>query len=115
MHALGRQSWTTSLGRLATSAVAGAALVLPFAALEWRLGGGFPEGVPLALFLALWLLAIGFLLAAWSLARDVRSDGGTRLLVRRWTTAAVALVLAALWIILVRDQMPCFLGVPNCD
>ena len=27
----------------------------------------------------------------------------------------VALVLAAAWILIVIDQIPCFLGVPNCD
>lgn len=27
----------------------------------------------------------------------------------------LALTLAFLWVGLVSDQMPCFLGVPNCD
>jgi hypothetical protein len=29
--------------------------------------------------------------------------------------AALLLLIAFLWIALIRDGMPCFLGVPNCD
>lgn len=96
------------------AAAAGAALTLPFAALEWRLGGGFPQGVPLALYAALWVLASAVLGLAAVLLRRLQ-HGGRR--PGSWDLAAIAAIvlLAVLWATLVRDQLPCFLGVPNCD
>ena len=119
MQALAHRQGSTPSRRLTASLVAAAALVLPFAALEWY-NGGFADGVPFVLFGTLWLLAAAVLLLLWPLARDLRmetSDARSPLepLRRHWPALMVALLLAWLWASIVADQMPCFLGVPNCD
>ena len=102
--------------RLAACAVAGTALVVPLALLEWRAGGGFPTGVPVALFVTLWIVAVAACLLAWPAVRGLASaDADRRALLRSGIAVAGALLLAWFWISLVRDQWPCFMGVPNCD
>ena len=102
--------------RLGVSAVMGAVIVLPLVTMEWRAGGGFPAGVPIALFTVLWFLAVAFCLAAWPAVRRLEPRaGGWRVLPPAWAALALALLFALLWISLVRDQWPCFRGLPNCD
>jgi hypothetical protein len=65
------------------------------------------EGFPVALFVLLWMLPAG-------MTRSIISR-------RRSGAAGMALrvglvgLFAWLWVGLLIDQMPCFLGVPNCD
>jgi hypothetical protein len=83
-------------------------LVLPFMVLEVINRRSFDEGFPFPLFGSLWLLTLAFLLVLGSLARAV-SPGRSLL-------AVVSLIVIAwLWGGIVLDQLPCFLGVPNCD
>lgn len=98
--------------------VLGAALVLvgPFALLEiinapatW---GGFPT--------LLFLFMLGHAaIMVWLLAPVVRrvfqARGLEALGALHWTGAAVGMVLACAFAGVVMDQMPCFMGVPNCD
>lgn len=119
MQLLALAQGSTLSRRLTASLVAGAALVLPFAALEWY-NGGFAGGVPFVLFGTLWILAGAVLLLVWPLVRDFRMEasdarGPLGTLSRHWPALSIALLLATLWAGIVADQMPCFLGVPNCD
>ena len=82
-------------------AVAAFALVLPFVLLE-AVNRGVDRNFPVVLFALMWLLASAFV------AILMRPS-------RWWLRAALLIPIAAFWVGLVVDQMPCFLGVPNCD
>jgi hypothetical protein len=80
-----------------------------------EVSGGFPP-FPYPLFAMLWLLPFAVVFVATPLIRATRSGEGV--LARPVVLVARVgfLVLAVLlWVIIVNDQMPCFLGVPNCD
>ena len=90
-------------------------LVLPLMILEW-INLDLYSGFPVALFAVLWILPLVFTLSVAPIARGMRSERGAA---RSPATLLARLVLAAvaawMWVALVRDQLPCFLGVPNCD
>ncbi|MGH9722445.1 MAG: hypothetical protein ACRD8O_19715 [Bryobacteraceae bacterium] len=99
-----------------TATLVSTVLVAPFSYLELRYGTHNYSRFPYELFTILWLLAAAFILVAAPLVRAARARenllGRPGLLMVR----VVFLVFSALfWIGLVNDQMPCFLGVPNCD
>lgn len=83
---------------------------MPFLVLELVNRREFGEGFPVALFVLLWMLPAGFV-------------GMTRSMLSRGRSGAAGMALrvslvglfAWLWVGLLIDQMPCFLGVPNCD
>jgi len=103
--------------------VSGAALislltVVPFAILELRNNSGSRNfsHFPFPLFIFLWLLSIAFIIGGAPIVRTVRAGGS---LLAHPVTLLFRFVLLALlaiaWVGVIRDQMPCFLGVPNCD
>lgn len=101
--------------RFRTPALVGFALVLPFLILEVINRRGFHEDFPITLFGLLWLLPFSFVLIFMPLVRgpSARSRGlVARLLLPR---AVLLPFIAWFWISLTADQLPCFLGVPNCD
>ena len=91
-------------------------IVLPFMIMEVANRRIFNEEFPYSLFGFLWLLSLLFLITMMPLVRTVQA--GTSLL-----AAPVVLLLrvvflafiAWMWLSMVIDQMPCFLGVPSCD
>lgn len=94
-------------------------LVLPFMVLEFvnrRTFLEFPQSFPIPLFATMWLLAFAFV---YILTRVMRGEAAQANLVPalavRLLGIAVLGVIAYAWVGLVLDQMPCFLGVPNCD
>jgi hypothetical protein len=101
--------------RLAAPALFGAVLMLPFVTPEW-VNRGFGEDFPIVLFVVMWLLPAAAMVLLTPLVtrprapRDVVSNRFA--LVAR---VALAVAIAWFWVGLVQDQMPCFLGVPNCD
>ena len=105
---------TRVLRKLRTPALTSSALVLPFLVFESVNRRGFREGFPVALFGFLWLLTFTFVLLlpiVRSLSARTRY-GVPRLLIPR---AVLLIFIAWLWISVTADQLPCFLGVPNCD
>ena len=64
----------------------------------------------------MWILPLSLILIVMPLVRsrsvDKREPASPFSLLAR---AVLAILIAWLWVVLVRDQMPCFLGVPNCD
>ena len=102
--------------RLRLPAVVGFVLVLPFILLEAINSRGFAQGFPLVLFAILWFLPTAFALVVRPIMRNARA--GTTVLARPaslvLSVAGLALIAWA-WGSIVADQLPCFLGVPNCD
>ena len=90
--------------------------VLPFTVMELVNRRTFHEGFPFSLFIVLWLLPFIFLLILTPIVQKAREG-------RRLAENPVDLVfgiillvfIAIMWVNLLADQMPCFLGVPNCD
>lgn len=102
------------LRRLGTAAVASAATVLPFGILESMNRRGLPDAFPVALFVFLWLLPFSFALLLMPVVRALaarRRNPGARVLVG----AVLLIFIGWLWVSITVDQLPCFLGVPNCD
>jgi hypothetical protein len=91
-------------------------LVIPFMILELVHRRNFPESFPIVLFGLLWLLPMIFILTLMPIVRNVRAGNG---IVANPVILLVRVVLLSfivwMWFGIVLDQMPCFLGVPNCD
>ena len=99
-----------------TAAIVSSGLVLPFMILESVNGRNFPHDFPIVLFGLMWLMTLVFTVITLSFRRSLES--GTRTVVESigLMSKVVTLILIAwMWLSLVVDQMPCFLGVPNCD
>jgi hypothetical protein len=98
------------------AAVISSVLVLPFVILELVNRSGFNEGFPVVVFGLLWLLPMMFIVILTPIVQNARSGNSVLsnridLLIRVVLLGLIALAWAS-WVI---DQMPCFLGVPNCD
>ncbi len=102
--------WNTAMLAL----LASAAVVAPLLLMELRNQPASRVEFPAALFAVLWLLATGFFLVAIPAVRSLRSGLASNPMTLVWRAAAMGL-LGLNWASLVRDQLPCFLGVPNCD
>lgn len=94
----------------------GVLATLPFVALEWTNGGQFKDGIPYPVFIPMWFFASAFFSLLIPFVQDIRAR---RDLLQDKLTLSLRLLalvfLIWLWIGFVSDQMPCFLGVPNCD
>ena len=89
------------------AATLSAALLLPFIILEWRAREVVQSEWPYALFAFMFLLTFAFFLLGQVMPRASST--------KRILGGVAMLFVAAVWLRLVVDQMPCFLGVPNCD
>ena len=101
--------------RKVTPLLISAVLVAPFIVLEW-VNGGFHQGFPFVLFafMAAHALSIVLLLTpAYRRARAARTLGALHL--GHWAALVLAALLVYAYVSVVMDQLPCFLGVPNCD
>jgi hypothetical protein len=101
---------------LATPAIVASLVVLPFVILEAINTRGFSEGFPLALFVVMWLLPAAFTAVLTPILRRLRAGGRVAAHPGALVPRVLLLILIAwFWLSLVIDQLPCFLGVPNCD
>ena len=106
----------TRSARLRSPALISSLLVLPVMILELVNRRYFDEGFPIPLFVFLWLLPMIFTVRLMSILRDVRTGNRTMTNpIGLVVNAALLIFVAWLWIGTLIDQMPCFLGVPNCD
>ena len=106
----------TILTNLRSPALISLLIVLPFMILELVNRRNFNEGFPFPLFGFLWVLPIIFIVTLTPIVQTVRTGNSVMakpisLLLR----VALLLFIAWFWFGIVIDQMPCFLGVPNCD
>jgi hypothetical protein len=103
---------------LPPAGLAGLALTLPLLALELV---NSPTGEPSipelgVLYSVVWLLPTAFVLLLLPLARRFRASTRPPTSPLRLALGVPAMALIAIvWIALLIDQWPCFLGVPNCD
>jgi len=101
---------------LISAAIISLLLVLPFVILELVNRRDFPESFPIVLFGFLWLLPVAFIIILVPLVRNVRA--GNRMManpIHLLLKIACLALIALFWGGLLNDQLPCFLGVPNCD
>ena len=86
--------------------------MLPFAILELINRRNFSWEFPFPLFFVMWLLAAAFVLMMTPIVRNQRSAGmNLASIFRLMPRVAIVALIAWLWVGLVADQMPCFLGV----
>jgi hypothetical protein len=71
------------------------------------------QNFPIMLFVILWLLPFLFILILFPAIRQLRTDHIACLSLSM--KLIMLLFLAMFWTGPLIDQMPCFLGVPNCD
>jgi len=104
------------LVNLRSPAIISFLLVLPFTILEVVNRRNFNEGFPIPLFIIMWVLPVVFILILMPIVRNVRAGNSPIASPVSLLLRVVFLVLIAwIWLGTVIDQMPCFLGVPNCD
>jgi len=107
---------TKPLTRIGLPILLSLIFVLPFAVMELVNRREFHEGFPFSLFIGLWLAPLIFFLILVPMVQRVRQ--GRKPMenpVDLVFGILVMLLVAVMWINLLSDQMPCFLGVPNCD
>jgi hypothetical protein len=107
---------TQATQSIARSAVAGLVATMPFMVLQWVNMRDFWTDFPIPVFGSLWIFAAVFLGTIRAVINQARMPGKTvasKMLVVVGMVFAFA--VAMVWIGFVVDQMPCFLGVPNCD
>ena len=89
-------------------------LALPFVVLELVNRRDFQESFPFFLFGLLWLLPAGFILILIPIIRDIKAMARSkRQVISLMLRAVLLIVIGGLWAIILGDQMPCFLGIPN--
>jgi len=103
---------------LKAAAIISFLLVLPFAILESLNQTITRQNAPglILLFGVLWLLPTAFIVILVPVVRAVRA--GNSLLAHPITLlfkVAILVFIAWFWGSLFIDQLPCFMGVPNCD
>ncbi len=93
-------------------------LVLPFAVLESLFNTVTKQNAPglIVLFGLLWLLPMAFIVILVPVVRAMRARNSLmanplNLLFR----VAFMALIAMMWGGILVDQLPCFMGVPNCD
>jgi hypothetical protein len=104
------------LSTLLTAGLTSSVLIAPLVLLELRYGTHNYSSFPYPVFAILWVLPPLFVFTIAPLIRPVRPGGSVlahpmTLLLR----VAVLALIGMLWTQLLTDQLPCFLGVPNCD
>jgi hypothetical protein len=95
-------------------AIISALLVLPLIIIELVNRRNLPEDFPIVLFAILWLLGTIFFLLLIPVVKYIRR-GIKNSLPGFLFRLAILVLTGWLWVVIVIDQVPCFLAVPNCD
>ena len=104
------------LTNLGSSTITSFLLLIPFMILEWATRSDAPRtNASMMLWVILWLLSMMFLVILIPVVRNVRAGNilmanSVSLLPR----VVFLVVLAWMWVALIIDQMPCFLGGSGC-
>lgn len=106
---------TAAPGRLKSAIIFGSIAVLPLLVLEWMNQPVSFRDFPYLLFLVLWAIPSLFWLALSAVAHSLKAERWFPPSLGFWLSLFIALILAWAWISILSDQMPCFLGIPNCD
>lgn len=103
---------------LPRAVIAGILAVLPFVVLEIACNRAAPITLPdaILLFGLLGLLGMVFAAVCLSLWRDLQSGRSPSTWSSlQWLRIFMLVMTFVVWISIVIDQMPCFLGLPDCD
>jgi hypothetical protein len=91
-------------------------LIIPFMIRELVNRRSFNEGFPISLFIIMWLLPVLFMVTGIPIVRNLRARNSV---IANPVTLFVRVIFLAfllwMWFGILIDQMPCFLGIPNCD
>lgn len=105
----------TSTGeRVFYSMVIGFAATAPFYLLQYYYSGGYPLGVPSALFRMMWVETTLFAFLAFSIYRTQFKNTLRTWIIPFVLKLAAMTVIAIAWVTIVIDQMPCFFGGRGC-
>ena len=100
------------------AAITGVTILLPLAFLQFWLNTVTRQDLPdlAVLFGLLWILSTAFILIIIPLAPMIRAR---KILLAKpfslFLRLAASVAIVTMWIGIVIDQLPCFLGIPNCD
>ncbi len=86
----------------------------PFYVLQYYYSGGYPLGVPEALFRMMWVETTLLSFLGFSIRRTQFSNPTRQWIIPFLLKFAAVIVITIAWITLVIDQMPCFLGGRGC-
>lgn len=101
---------------LSMSLLVSVALVVPFAILELITRRGYNEEFPFTLFAFMSVLSLVIVTLITPVLRRIRADRSLgALTIAEWAVILLIAVLGYAYVSVVIDQLPCFLGVPNCD
>jgi len=104
------------LKRFLTPILLGLLCVLPFVIMESVNPGHAPDPFPYTIFLYLWLMFALFLLCLFAILRLSKTKVSKKERLPAYLLNALVLIFTGISIAaLIVDQMPCFLGMPNCD
>jgi len=93
-----------------------AALVAPFIVLQWINRRTFHEDFPFVLFTFMSLHSLFIVLLLTPALQRLRAERSLRALkLGHWVGLLLGVLLVYVYANVVIDQLPCFLGVPNCD
>ena len=110
------QAAAGNLKSFVTSLLISSTLVAPFVVLQLVNRRSFQEEFPYVLFTFMSLHSLLIVLLLTPALRRLRAERKLRALqLGHWAGLALSAVLAFAYANLIIDQLPCFLGVPNCD
>ena len=102
--------------RLRIPVVASSLLVLPLIVLEYTNQQNTNASFPFFLMGVLWLLPVIFFWLLLSSLKDYKyKENSLKNSILFWSKIVLLLIVTGLWLVILEDQIPCFLGIPNCD
>jgi len=105
-----------ALKSFVTSLLISSTWVAPFIVLQWVNRRAGHEDFPFVLFTFMSLHSLFIVLSLTPALRRLRSERSLRSLkLGHWAGLVLSAFLILVYADVVIDQLPCFLGVPNCD
>lgn len=100
---------------LKAAAIVGVVLVVPLAFLQASNTDGASALDASVLFGLLWLLGALFVMLLTTVGRNMRRIRSRSSSLYFFAALVSLMMVGVAWAGIVFDQMPCFMGVPNCD
>ncbi len=106
----------TKIAMLKIPAIISSLLLLPLVIMELINQPSSRLNFPLPLFGMLWLLPVMFMVVLQPMLNQIKRGQVSQIHPVGFILSLAALILlASMWFGILLDQLPCFLGVPNCD
>lgn len=111
-----KQAVPEALRSFVTSLLISSTLVVPFAILQLVNRKAFQEEFPFVFFAFMSLHSLFIALLLTPALQRFRAERNLRALkLGHWAALVLSAILTFAYANVVIDQLPCFLGVPNCD